>query len=414
MESVSKCIKKYEKIAAELTGIFPGVREQKNAGNFFIAYTYFMKELYELKYLFDISVFKKEKQYPVDFEHMKATIIKIDKCIESLKLTAKSVGLEIKGASESMEFYTNHKSQFKKWTIKTPREKIIKSLELWTGQRGEKAVIKSLTLMTSNVNHLFDYIMEINNINVVSNKMLSLDINSLIMNIYKYYLKHRRYIGYTSEKRNMNTSDKSTKISHKDNYLNINIKLKNCYFNNMASNIEVLLRAVSKVDHEFVLNTVKQFLLEPVEIPEQEHQDPGIRINLMKKIIQSANRIQEDLKCNPEKMQAEINSGDLMKLVQQFVELEEQASEIADNISMEYKAQQSNFEILKTVAEELIGPSTVPCVRHVARFLVCVFSEAYYNKSNLKNRYNLQYTEILNKKKITKQGEALIALFTSL
>jgi hypothetical protein len=411
MEGVQKYIHKYNKIASELTEHFLKVGEHKDAAKFYIAYVYFMKSLYELRYHYELGKLAKTSGTTVAFDEMKRLIDEINKTVDKLKSLTKEMNIEIKGSNEILNFYKNHKSQFKKWNVKTPREKIIKTLELWTGERGESAVLRTLNLMIHNVNYLFDYVMDLNHENIINNHAISHQVNSLIMQMYKYYLKHRKY-AFTADSREIITSDKSIKIHHKDPYLDINIKLKKCFFNNVAVNIEHILNGICKVDHAFVTRSVKSFIQSggATNFTIVENFDPFYRINLMRRIHESARKIQDDLQCNTKKIEMNLNSNEeLLKFVQKFVELEEEAVKISDKIREDFEYQASNLNILTNHIQSLIGPDTTPCVWHVCNFVVAVFAEYMKSGHEIKNMYKLEYGELLNKKKLTKQGEAFIA-----
>ena len=64
-------------MAADATEIFINIKDHKDAAKFYISYVYFMRQVYELKYLFKVACFKIQNKLPFEYNKIKQLLIDI-------------------------------------------------------------------------------------------------------------------------------------------------------------------------------------------------------------------------------------------------------------------------------------------------------------------------------------------------
>lgn len=398
MQEVQKRIEEYDKHSKHLLELYPTMSTDKKAPKFFIAFAFFMRHFYELKYEYEKLKISKHPDL--------GNVHRILKDLEHSEILLEKTTAD-KKTGGNISFYEQHKAQFKKWNAKTPKEKIIKTLELWTGVSGEAAVAQVLAQLRGNTNYLFDYVMAMSDSAEISNHQLSLAVHACVTSLYKYYLHHRKVLLVdVNDKRRIKIKNGVTTISLHDKFLNVNIKLKECIFSGMSNNIRELLIGLCKLDCEVAKRVVNENYTFPLD-----NVDPMYRINLIRKIVRRAEQVESDLACEEPNVNIDLQSEDLLKYVGDFIQAEETVAKQTDLIRENYELQKSNITKLTTLVGELVGPSTVPCVYKVFGFIVATFSDPELRKQQ---KLEELYTVKNARKKLTAAGHKFIESFFSI
>jgi len=351
--------------------------------NFTIAYVYFMKNYYELKYADGANRQPAELENYADSDPKRAELYaEINKCIEALNSAVPQfnfapIQIPKKGGSRKI---------FEKmlgWTTKTPKSTILKHLEEWTGERGEAAVMKTMRALRNNSNLLFDKIMQTNGVNEISNRMISASAVRVIEKLFHYYLRHReKYADPSStrlkdtrvdplsgpERKNTNHQDTRTleigekiRIVLRDKYISLDTKFGVCDFKSFAKTVEDLVSGINAVDKEVLMNYTGEG---------RDSDAPEIRRGLKKKISELARTVGKKLSCTVLKNSIKFEAAELIPLIRSLHQAEKLISQNAEAIRENLHEQAENIQKLMRVVDELVGPDTRPCILRVAAALV--------------------------------------------
>lgn len=378
------------------------------------AYVYFMKMFFEYKYELRKLELDKKNGDKMDFSIINKLGVNLNKAITALNTAHKNFGektsislLKVKGGAigimqkngsidgghdEGNFFYKIHKSKFKNWSAKTPREKIIKTLEVWTGERGQEAVLETIRNLQNDSELMFDYMLSLHNRQDLTNASISALYNNIYIQLYKYYIKHRqKYLGTVPDARKIKSNASVVKLALQDEFININIKLKMCDLRKFTPTVRNFIEALDKLDVKIMSKLV--FLVQegPVE-------GVDFRKLLKKRILEITNEIGEDIECieNPKTITETVKGDDIdsiLKTVENFIEIEKKIEHNMKEIIEYNEFHKANIQKLSEALYELTGPDVRPCLLRIAPAIKAViFSDDKYHKKN----------------KLTTQGEKII------
>lgn len=393
------------------------------------AYVYFMKVYFEYKYEYEVNILRKKYDEKVEIEifdklsndinnaagALNKAFSKIGEKYKIEKLITKkgrgelrkNVQVEISGNNESENdesiydneisgnsesiygnyisgnnesgnynfqsdsnynelFYHEYKTKLSKWTDKTPRDKIIRTLETWFNIRGEDAVIYTLHRMQNDANLLFDHVLSLHNYKSVTNYSLNRLYNSVVQRLIKYYITHRNRYVHVVESRDIKIKNGIRRVMIRDSFIDLNIKFKDCEFSRFGSTVRTIIDALNKLDVHIAHNMIDSNNVAAVDMGT----DINIRRDLKQRIVKIVEDISEDAICvDINKINTSIPSGSdvgaIIIMVKKFIELEQAAEEELETIKKLAQLQVQNIQRLHAELDELCGPSTVPCLRRV-------------------------------------------------
>ncbi len=375
-------MKKLNKNAAKITKSIETMENSK----FIIAYAYFIKNYYELKS--EYSVYKKSG---------KINKKKINEKINEINHVGKLLDDSFKiGKFENNNFYKLHKSIMQKWNNNTPRDKIIKTLELWTGEYGEDAVIKTIHKLQNNSQDIFSHMLNLHGfINLTNSKIRSGYYNCLYT-LFKYYIIHRdKYFDVVSTKKiKMNNDNITLQLS--DDFNNLNIKFKGNNFSNFNKTVEEIINGITKLDQKILIKLINSGI------------QPGsadniyYRREIKNNILKIANNINDEIKFHEDEIDINIvkppeNVKGLIKLVNNFIKAEKEVEKNIEIVKENIEIQSNNIKLLTENIYILCGPDTKPCIRNIA-------PEIYMHLQKDPKNFN-------TKGKLTTQGEKNIINF---
>lgn len=339
------------------------------------AYVYLMKIYYEFKYEYEINMFRKSVKEQIDLTTINKLMADIKMAINALNIAYEKVGENTKlklrinsdkktGGSEKQIFYKKHRAKLQSWNIKTPRDKIIRTLETWLGVRGEDAVVYALHRLHNDADYLFEHILRIYDMAKYTNDVISALFNNITYDLYKYYIKHRNKYLQVVGNQIIKIKNGIRTIRLHDEFINISMKFKECNFKNFTNVIIDIIKALDRVDITIVSKLICQY--DAVDMGD----DVYTRHNLKRDIIRVAEDIGEDATCAnletiEKTMPRDISIEALIKMVERFVELEKYAEKEIKKINELADTQSQNTHSLQILLDELCGPSTIPCIRRI-------------------------------------------------
>lgn len=377
------------------------------------AYVYFTKLYFEFcaeaKYLEYAKKYKEKAEYD-----------KLNNLINDLNNTSKAITnltsikytpIKVIKIGSNEHFYLQHKAKLENFTImpkdKKTENKIIKTLELWTGRKGRDAVIKTMDRLIVDSNYLFDYIINLHNTADITNKKISARYQLFLHNLLNYYLRHKKKYCPSRESKSITLSD-GIKIKLKDEFVDINIKFKYCDFPSYTIAVRNFIEGITKIDIKAIINfinlselNIQEFISAETITDEQIITQLKYRKNIKTRILEILDEIKEDLDCYELNVKYEFDekkyTGDsipmLLSLIRKFLEVEEIAEKEIKLIKENMETQYNNINMLIDAAEELTGPSTAPCIM---RMLPAI-------------KYLLTKRNLFTKKgKVSPAGESLI------
>lgn len=370
METITVIIEKLKKYIDISTNYFKKLFEENNLDKikkFVPAYIYFMKNYYKLLSEYEIADFKKKKGEIPNMDNLKSLISEVNKTIGILNLSNKEfkfsevkIGSKDKNKSTSLEKMSH-------WTEDTPKDKMLSHLELWTGEKGEKAVMKTLINLKTNTNLLFDKIMHLHGVNDYSNKIISSIFVVQVEKLFKYYLNHRnKYLpeSIINEKRRLFFGDKVL-INFSDEFMTLDIKFGICDFDSFKKTILAIVDGIDTLDVEILTRNHK-----PKEKKEKiDEKKIILRQSLKKRIKELTEMVSDELHCNVIKKNVNFDASEIIHIVQALNEAEKIILKEMNTIRENLKIQTSNANMLEKAIEDLIGPDTAPCILHFIKYV---------------------------------------------
>jgi len=363
MKHVEKSFDKFDKKFKEYSVYFGKIVNNKNIDkNFIIAYVYYCKYYFELKSSIEIS--KYNKNYDVSQN---------EKIIEELDKSSKLLDpVIITGGDEKRKFFDTHRLQMSKWTKDTPKEKIIRKLETWTGLNGEEAVKGAIYMLQVDADQMIDHVLELYNFNDITNKNISNLYHNITLDLLNYYVRHRnKYTDVSDSKEvKITNGDKNlVKIKLKDTFVDLNIKIKPCAFTGYVKIIILILDGITKVDAKYLINIISE---DTLNIEAQ-----GESITIRKTIKDNINKIikslEEDISCSELSVDIEIpkieNFNDFIKGIKAFIEAEEIVEEEFELVKEKMQEQVDIVNSLSKAIFRLIGPDISCCIKKLAPFI---------------------------------------------
>jgi hypothetical protein len=337
------------------------------------AYVYFMQCYYEFKYELRRLELLKQNKEKLDLTTINTISNNLNKAAAALNTAHQKMGekstiqyLKIKkGGLEQLPFYKLHKAKFRKWDAKTPRGKIIKSLEIWTGQQGESAVLQTISMLQEDASRMFDYILEIHDRKDLTNISINRNYMQMCAQLFRYYIKHRKkYIGTVIDKRKIKSAGDVVKLNIQDEFINVNIKFKTCDFNKFIVVVRNFVEALDKIDARAMGKLV--FLTRASEVD-----DMDFRRLLKKDILDAVGEMDDDLKCveTPD-INLETHKGasveTILKNVEKFILAEKKVEENLREIIDFNESHFENIKRLQILMNQLCGPDIRPCLLRIA------------------------------------------------
>ena len=369
METITGIIEKLKNYIEITTNHFKKLFEENNLDKikkFVPAYVYFMKNYYMLLSQYEIANEKKKNDGTPNLDKIKSLINDINKTLGVINLSNKEIGFtEIKiGAKDKNK--TTSLEKMSHWTEDTPKDKMLSHLELWTGEKGEKAVLKTLVNLKSNTNLLFDKIMHLHGVNDYSNKIISIFVVQ-IEKLFKYYLNHRnKYLpeSIINEKRRLFFGDKVL-INFSDEFMTLDIKFGICDFDSFTKTIISIINGIDALDVEILTRN------HDIKAKKEKTDEKNVilRQSLKKRIKELAELVGGELHCNILKKNVNFDASEIIHMVQALNEAEKIILKEMNTIRENLKIQTSNANMLEKAVEDLIGPDTAPCILHFIKYV---------------------------------------------
>lgn len=364
METIAGIIEKLKKYIEDSTNYFKKVFDENNLDKikkFVPAYVYFMKNYYTLLSQYEIIKNKKDEGEIPNLTLFKSLVNDINKTIDVLNTSNSNFNFsQIKigsGAKKEMSL-----EKMSNWDENIPKKKMLSHLELWTGEKGEKAVTKALVNLKSNSNLLFDKVMHLHGINDYSNKIISSIFIAQIEKLFKYYIRHRnKYLPESSinEKRKLLFGEKVI-INFSDDFMALDIRFGVCDFDSFTKTITTLVEGLDAVDVEILTRNHKT----KKDKGEKKKEDVTLRQSLKKKIKEIAQLVGDDLRCNILKKNISFEASEIVPIIKSLHEAEKIITKEMSLIKENLKLQTTNANIMEEAIEELTGPDTAPCILH--------------------------------------------------
>lgn len=371
MNFLKKLYENITNIAEHATKIYEQHVVDPNFMPAIASYVYFLNLYFKFKYEYYVNNFRKEHDERIDLEPINKITTDINSAVKSLNEEFGKIDKKYKfdimkeGGAEGT-FYEQHKAKMQRWTDKTPRDKIIRTLETWfEGVHGDNAVIAALHRMQHDATYLFEYVLHVNDYKTTTNIAINHIYTDIIKQLMKYYFRHRDRYLHVSDRRSIKIKNNIVRIIILDEFIDLNIKFKECNFSRFASTIKTFIEAINRVDVRIIKTTIAN--IPGVDMGNEIY----LRRDLKRKICSIAADIEEDAICvNVKEISANTPRGvdvkTLIEMVSRFVQLEEKATRELSAIHELLQLQMQNINTLRTELMELCGPSTVPCIMRLA------------------------------------------------
>lgn len=333
------------------------------------------------------------------------------------------------GSSDLPDFYEQHHAQFEKWVKKPPtKEKLIATLELWTGAKGEFAVMSVLKQLRKSSTKLVQYISQVYGMRFEFNEALNVLFTQTFQNLINYYVQHRnKYIGNRFQIQRIEFGQ-VLRFALRDDYIKLNMEFRKCSFSQFFPYVERIIKALNEIDvaigekmAETILEELEEITLERMpDFDPNEEAGWFVRRDAKKEIIEAAKIVAENLECMETPVTKFTIKGDvtveaIMKSVEGFLEVEKEAVAQASEIRNIFKLQAENMNELSKKIEFLTGPSTDPCVRrifyHLIPVLVAEYHNQSYNKTAWENCLGFKWKKLLssNRRSTSPEFSALLS-----
>jgi hypothetical protein len=375
MEYLKKMETRLEDAARESTEAFGKFFGKEEYMKTIPAYVYFMKSFFEFRYELRALEMKKKMGEKMDFSAVNGAANEVNKAAKALNSTHAKLGLKIgipalkvkSGGADAvpMPFYKIHKAKFRKWSAKTPREKIIKSLEVWTGLRGEEAVLEAVQRLQDDADKMFDFVLTLHQRQDLTNIAVNVDYMKICCTMFNYYIKHRKkYLGTVPDKRKIKSVGNTISINLQDEFINVNIKLKTCDFGKFNVIMRNFIEALDKVDAKAMGHLVFLTGAGPVEAPD-------FRKNLKREIMDLVAEIADDMTCTEApKAVLEIQKGadvaTILQTVEKFILMEKKIETDLKDVIEYGETHLNNVKRLGALIGSLTGPDVRPCLIRMA------------------------------------------------
>lgn len=307
------------------------------------------------------------------------------------------------GGNESFpDFFAQHKAQLKEWAKKPPKkDKLLKTLALWTGAEGEEAITRAFIALRNSVPRVLLHFGRMYGLKSKFDKVLTSLVNDTVFELANYYLRHKqKYVGLDGYSR-VELKGCARIIEIRDEFLSMRAELRQCQFDYVTTVVDSIITALNKVDKRALLIMGRKICDKG-----SEQKDGGDDILLRKKlkteIVELAKDCATKLKCleYPKasfKIEEAISVETLLGNTKAFVRAEEDFHNHIHEVQAMFDSQSEMLHELKSRIELLCGPSTLPCLKRIFHAIQNHIHDGEFN-DNVIGRFKMpkEYAKLVN------------------
>lgn len=378
----------------------------------------------------DNDVFKLEyDKFLQQFNAIKNILKQMEnKQIKTILLSLERLDVQKVGKSDEFsnlpDFFERHKAQFEKWSRKPPsKEKLIKALELWTGSRGEQAVISTLRELRDSAEKMTHHVAEVYGMRFDFNRSLDLLYNETFQSLLKYYIEHRnKYVGNEFVLQKIEIG-RVMRFALQDDFIKLNMEFRKCNFTQFKPFIHRIMKALDEIDFSVVKAMMKILVKEVDSIPNID--SPSEELNLLARktakteILDAVDIMADNLEClqiEPSSISfyGENTIESILKNIKEFLIVERETVSKAKDIENMFKLQTENIDLLRDRINYLVGESVEPCIRRIFQLLAPMIimekNKTDYDRESWQTMLDFKWNNLFTKDRryFTKEFDALL------